>query len=63
MEVRSEDDIRALPPLLQEHVRQVLRAGGRVIFGEPLATAGAAGGPSGPAAMPESTPEDAASRD
>lgn len=33
MEVRSEDDIRALPPLLQEHVRQVLRAGGKVWFG------------------------------
>lgn len=33
MEVRTEDDIRALPPLLQEHVRQVLRAGGRVWFG------------------------------
>ncbi len=33
MEIRSENDIRSLPPLLQEHVRQVLRAGGRVWFG------------------------------
>jgi hypothetical protein len=32
VEVRTEEDIRALPPLLQEHVRQVVRAGGRVWF-------------------------------